>query len=211
MADAVVLCDQEVLGLPILECGEPMVDLREVLALRVDRRRADPQGRFALVRLALVDRLVTAQTLLPAQLRLLVVEGFRPPWLQARYFDECVERLRREHPQRDEEWLRLTASRHLSPPQVAAHVTGAAVDVTLCTIDGVELAMGTPVNDVHDERCHTATDAIGAQEAQNRRILVKALSSVGLVNYPTEWWHWSYGDRYWAFRTGAGAARYGPR
>ncbi|ABX41733.1 hypothetical protein Cphy_1358 [Lachnoclostridium phytofermentans ISDg] len=21
----------------------------------------------------------------------------------------------------------------------------------------------------------------------------------GFVNYPTEWWHWSYGGCYWAF------------
>ncbi|MDT7587682.1 MAG: zinc D-Ala-D-Ala dipeptidase, partial [Pseudonocardiales bacterium] len=37
-----------------------------------------------------------------------------------------------------------------------------------------------------------------------------ALHSVGFVNYPTEWWHWSYGDRYWAIKTTAAAAIYGP-
>ena len=36
------------------------------------------------------------------------------------------------------------------------------------------------------------------------------LGVVGLVNYPTEWWHWSYGDRYWALISGADAALYGP-
>jgi D-alanyl-D-alanine dipeptidase len=36
------------------------------------------------------------------------------------------------------------------------------------------------------------------------------LSAQGLVNYPTEWWHWSYGDRYWALLTGAAHATYGP-
>ena len=36
------------------------------------------------------------------------------------------------------------------------------------------------------------------------------LCGAGLVNYPTEWWHWSYGDRYWALMTGATAAVYGP-
>ena len=29
------------------------------------------------------------------------------------------------------------------------------------------------------------------------------LGREGLVNYPTEWWHYSYGDRYWALATGA--------
>jgi len=43
----------------------------------------------------------------------------------------------------------------------------------------------------------------------NRQLLCQVLSSVGLVNYPTEWWHWSYGDRYWALSTGAPPACYG--
>lgn len=28
---------------------------------------------------------------------------------------------------------------------------------------------------------------------------IDAMTTVGFVNYPTEWWHWSYGDKYWAF------------
>lgn len=42
-------------------------------------------------------------------------------------------------------------------------------------------------------------------------MLGEALSAAGLVNYPTEWWHWSYGDRYWALQTGAPAALYGAK
>ena len=26
------------------------------------------------------------------------------------------------------------------------------------------------------------------------------MESAVLWNYPAEWWHWSYGDRYWAFQ-----------
>ena len=29
-----------------------------------------------------------------------------------------------------------------------------------------------------------------------------ALATEGFVNYPTEYWHWSYGDRYWAYVKG---------
>ena len=36
-----------------------------------------------------------------------------------------------------------------------------------------------------------------------------ALQAVGFVNYPTEYWHWSYGDRYWAYQKGQPAAIYG--
>lgn len=35
----------------------------------------------------------------------------------------------------------------------------------------------------------------------NREIMSKALASIGLINYPTDYWHWSYGDRYWAYQT----------
>lgn len=50
-----------------------------------------------------------------------------------------------------------------------------------------------------------------AEDARSRRgVLGTALTAVGLVNYPTEWWHWSYGDRYWALETGAAVALYGP-
>jgi D-alanyl-D-alanine dipeptidase len=58
--------------------------------------------------------------------------------------------------------------------------------------------------------CYTLADGIGAEARAHREILGKALSGAGLVNYPTEWWHWSYGDRYWALTTGAPAALYGP-
>ena len=43
-----------------------------------------------------------------------------------------------------------------------------------------------------------------------KKMKAAALRGAGLVNYPTEWWHWSYGDRYWALLTGAGHALYGP-
>jgi D-alanyl-D-alanine dipeptidase len=41
-------------------------------------------------------------------------------------------------------------------------------------------------------------------------ILADAMNAAGLVNYPAEWWHWSYGDRYWAFQASHGTALYGP-
>jgi D-alanyl-D-alanine dipeptidase len=61
-----------------------------------------------------------------------------------------------------------------------------------------------------DNACFTAATNIAPAAAANRRILINALTTAGLINYPTEWWHWSYGDRYWALTTGAPHARYGP-
>lgn len=58
--------------------------------------------------------------------------------------------------------------------------------------------------------CRTAAPNITAAARRNRRTLSAALATAGLTNYPAQWWHWSYGDRYWALATGAATARYGP-
>jgi zinc D-Ala-D-Ala dipeptidase len=50
---------------------------------------------------------------------------------------------------------------------------------------------------------------VASAARRHRDILACAMSAAGLVNYPAEWWHWSYGDRYWAFQSGNGAALYG--
>ena len=62
-----------------------------------------------------------------------------------------------------------------------------------------------------DGACYTDAGNVGCEAQANRRVLRDALSAAGLVNYPTEWWHWSYGDRYWALETGAPAALYGAK
>jgi D-alanyl-D-alanine dipeptidase len=92
-------------------------------------------------------------------------------------------------------------------------VAGAAVDLTLRGDDGTELPMGCAVNATPEEssgRCYTDSVDVDPLARQHRNLLGTALRAVHLVNYPSEWWHWSYGDRYWAFISNAVAARYGP-
>lgn len=213
MPSFVPLSDPRVAALPVLECGEPLVDLRGTGAVRVDDRLADALGAHAHVRLSVVDLLITAQCQLPRGLRLLVVEGYRPQAVQERYFASSMSRIARANPHWSDERVHTEAATYVSPPAVAPHVAGGAVDLTLCTVDGVELPMGTEVNETppeHGTECFTASTGIDALARENRDLLIGVMSGSGFVNYPSEWWHWSYGDRYWAFATGAGHARYGP-
>lgn len=57
----------------------------------------------------------------------------------------------------------------------------------------------------------TAAEGLSPVARDNRAILVSVMSASGFVNYPHEWWHWSYGDRYWALCSGNPVALYGPR
>ncbi|MFI9613455.1 M15 family metallopeptidase [Streptomyces sp. NPDC052023] len=213
MTDIILLSDHRVAGTQVADNGEPLVDTREVSTLRVDARKADDDGSYAHVRAGVLRRLLLAQDALPSGVRLLLVEGFRPPALQRRYFDEYAAALRTAHPDARPDRIRELASAYISPPEVAPHVSGGAVDLTLCTADGAELPLGTEVNATPEEsegRCRTGAPGIGAEARAHRTVLSRAMTAAGFVNYPTEWWHWSYGDRYWALMTAAPAAEYGP-
>ena len=209
----ILLSDPRVAAVPVGEDGEPLVDLRDVPELRLDARQADPAGAYARLRAGVVDRLLRAQRALPAGLRLLVVEGYRPLDAQSAIFTAYRDELRRRHPTWVGARLHAETSKFVSPVAVAPHLTGGAVDLTLCTVDGAELDMGTPVDATPDDShnaCYTAARKLRPDARRNRAVLTEALAGSGLVNYPTEWWHWSYGDRYWALLTGAEATRYAP-
>ncbi|MGW7418866.1 M15 family metallopeptidase [Streptomyces sp. NPDC054813] len=213
MTDIITLSDSRVAAVVEQDCGEPLVDLRGTPGLSIDPRQADRDGSYAHLRSGALGRLLDAQSLLPAGTRFLVVEGYRPPDLQRRYFEQYAATLRAAHPDAPPDRIRELASAYISPPEVAPHVSGGAVDLTLCAADGTELPLGTEVNATPEESagaCRTGAANIGTEARANRALMARALSTAGFVNYPTEWWHWSYGDRYWALLSGAPAARYGP-
>ncbi|MEU5662084.1 M15 family metallopeptidase [Streptomyces longwoodensis] len=205
------MSDPRVAAIPVADCGEPLIDVRGTLL--VDDRRADTTGSYAHLRRGVLDRLGHAQSLLPDGLRLLFVEGYRPPDLQRRYFEEYAQELRADNPAWTDDQVRQAASRYVSPPEIAPHSAGAAVDLTLVDAGGTELDMGTRVNaspEESDGACYTDAASISPPARANRALLADALSTAGLINYPTEWWHWSYGDRHWALMTNQPTALYGP-
>ncbi|MEU3710330.1 nitrilase-related carbon-nitrogen hydrolase [Streptomyces catenulae] len=214
--DAVVLmADPAVAAVPVRECGEPLVDVREAApGLLAPGAGQTADGAAAHLRSGVLERLLTAERALPDGLRLRLAEGYRPPALQRRYFEEYADTLRKEHPDRSAEQVRSAASRYVSPPEIAPHAAGGAADLILTTADGTPVDMGTRLNaspEESDGACYTAAPGIPAAARRARRTLGATLTAAGLVNYPTEWWHWSYGDRYWALETGADAALYGPK
>ncbi|MCZ4500443.1 MAG: dipeptidase [Marmoricola sp.] len=155
----ILLSDPRVAAIPVIENGEPLVELDAFFG----RNRA-------VVRAGLAARLADASALLPAGISLRVVEGHR-------------------------------------------YVAGAAVDLTLVDATGEPLDLGTPIDATPEQsggRCYFGAGGISPDARAHRDLLAEVLGASGLVNYPTEWWHWSYGDRYWALLTGAPAALYGP-
>ena len=216
----VLIRDEQVSSIPIINCDEPLVALSQQSADVVvdtsqkNREHLDYEPDFRLRR-SVVARLATAQlhlSQLKAGLRFLVKECYRPPIIQRGYFENHLQKTRVRFPSLSYEQAIAEVSKYVAPPDVAPHTTGAAVDLTLIDSDGHELDMGTAYDeDPADcaEACFTEATHISATAQYNRKVMMTALSSAGFVNYPTEWWHWSYGDQYWSFVKGVSTAMYG--
>lgn len=197
----VLLSDPAVAAVPVLGLPEPLV-------------RLDPAfgPARALVRAGLAARLADARSTLPDGIGLRVVEGHRPAAAQRAIIARYAAQVRSAHPGADEQVVHRLTSRFVAPLAVAPHVAAAAVDLALVDADGHELDLGTAIDATPEESagaCYLHAD-VPAAARRHRDLLVRVLGDAGLVNYPTEWWHWSFGDRYWALSTGAPAALYGP-
>jgi zinc D-Ala-D-Ala dipeptidase len=210
-ADALI-DDHRVLALCILDNGEPFVDISKVATLAVDKSRTNVQklsdDPFE-VRSGVADLLARAQTYLPDGYQLQLKEGWRPIWVQERLWQVNLDRLRASRPDLAEDELHQVNTRLVAPPGIAPpHSTGGAIDVILLR-HGDCADMGWGFNQP-GEGASTAYP-VSEPARRNRDLLVYAMDAAGFVNYPPEWWHWSYGDRYWAFQTIHETALYGPR
>jgi D-alanyl-D-alanine dipeptidase len=151
-----------------------------------------------------------ADARLPEGVRLLIVECHRPLELQDAYWEDQLGALRERHPDWPEDKLATENAKFVAPPEIVPpHSTGGAVDVVLVDAGGEELEMGSLLNE-KGPRMRTDAQGIPQEAKRNRELLLEAMESAEFVNYPHEWWHFSYGDRYWAYAKGQPAAIYGP-
>lgn len=195
----IVMADARVAAVPVEDRGESLVPVL--------------MGAPTLLRSSVALRLAHAATLLPAGVAFHVVEGYRPPTRQAEIIAAYEAELREHYGELDGVRRAELSSRFVAPLDVAPHVAGAAIDLTLVDGDGTLLDLGTPVDatpEASNGACYFDSDLISADARELRRVLASALERAGFVNYPTEWWHWSYGDRYWALVSGRSHALYGP-
>ncbi|WP_249744802.1 M15 family metallopeptidase [Burkholderia pyrrocinia] len=180
-----------------MESHEGFVDLAafdERIAVDLSRSVvSNTSPHFLKVRRGVAERLVAAAHTLPAGLRLYIKEGYRPLALQREYFADHLAELRGTlNPLPSDDTLYELASRYIAPPEVAAHPTGAAVDLTLRSAHGIEADMGSIMNATDQESsgaCYTHNAFISRPATRNRHVLIAAMTGAGFTNYPSEWWH----------------------
>ena len=210
------LLDPKVSRVPVKDNQENMQQLpTDDRKLHLDHNCDLGYDNEFVARVSVINKLLSVAGALPEGIRLSVKETYRPLSVQQRIYQCRAERLAQEPENRHLSTpaiMELTAQ-FIAPPSVAGHPTGGAVDVSLVNDSGCELDMGCGYDEdekASNGRCFSFCDQLSAPVRSNRALLVAAMSAGGFINYPYEWWHWSYGDRYWAAVTGAPAALYGP-
>ncbi|MEQ6917757.1 M15 family metallopeptidase [Halomonas aquatica] len=173
------------------------------------------------VREGVYRRLLTVARGLPPGFGLVVLDGWRPWRVQQYLFDTLFEVMRGRHPALDEAALldrtrEFVAMPSRDPRAPSPHLTGGAVDVTLCDADGLMLQMGSLFDEASPASHSDYLERLEAPDARQRRargcrrLLYHAMCAQGFTNLPSEWWHFDHGDQLWAYYTGRSEAHYGP-
>jgi D-alanyl-D-alanine dipeptidase len=212
-----IVCD-EVKSIPIEENGEEMVDLLIINHPRIklmsdfDKIFTNSYEGFSKIRKGVYERLQKMLDHLPKNIGIAYFEGYRPPKKQKEYFDkryaEIIEVVK------DPEIAFAQTCKEVSPIEgnVPTHCTGAAIDITLFINNGVkETLIDMGKFDViygDNDQKDTFASNISDEQKTNRLMLYKAAAEAGLASYGYEWWHYSYGDRVWAYINGKDKAIY---
>lgn len=150
--------------------------------------------------------LLEAAKLLPAGYKLKIYDAWRPAAVQRSLFCNYYNLLKaapRNAGLSEAELMDLArcfvSFPSEDPNQPFVHSTGGAVDLTVVDADGRELDMGTDFDDftgtAHTAYFETFSNTV---VRDNRRLLYHVMTAVGFTSYPYEWWHYDFGDRFWA-------------
>jgi zinc D-Ala-D-Ala dipeptidase len=190
---------------PIIDNGEPLVDLRCACPKLTISPKVLPY-----VRLKVAEMLNQAQAMLPPGHRLKIRPGLRTLEGQAEMYWRHYHDLEKKHPEWPKSALRRANNKYFAAPDVKAppgHTTGGAIDLTIVGPDLRQLDMTSPT--IGWEGAYTYSDKLSHEATLNRRMLIDTMFAVGFSNCRDEWWHWSFGDNAWAVRTGHKTACYG--
>lgn len=211
-----ILTYKELISVTPGENNEPLISLTLVcpdIICKYEKTDMIPlTGNDIYIRKTVAEKLCHVQERIKkispeSQLR--VVYGYRHPDIQKKYFEQKKQELLNKENISDKN-IDTAVHSFVAVPEVAGHPTGGALDLTIVK-NGKEIDMGTGIADYSDkEKIKTYSENITTEQKQNRMILHDAMLSEEFAPFYGEWWHFSYGDREWAYFYGKETSLYSP-
>ena len=207
--------------IPIMDNNEELIDVRLSGGIHYGPPPECPETEpdYCLVRIGVYQRLLQVQSSLPTGLFLRLYEGLRSLSVQSQLFDQEFNSVRQRSPSLNDSDIHIETEKLVSSVRnhdgsinIPPHSTGGAVDVEIIDESGSAIDFGMEIKDwvnVIPELITPQPIGLSAQAVKNRLLLATKMQEAGFVRYEHEWWHFSYGDRYWAKKTGTSHAIYG--
>ena len=178
------------------ECFDPLVDFLPHKHIIFNKETLEEPN---LVRKEVLFKLYRIADSLPDGVNLKIYKTFRSRIKMNEAFEAAIKEVIDMNPNIGRhEAIKLAKYKSDDPKgSLGGHETGGAVDVALCNNEGVDFNYGTKFHEYNDFT-FTYSSHITKEQKENRKQLVKIMKKQGFVNFPGEWWHFSYGDRMWA-------------
>jgi len=130
--------------------------------------------------------------------KLIVVYGFRDMKIQESYFAEIYNKVKNDF--KDAMEMYEYIHEKIAVPEVSGHPTGGAVDIAIYDEKKAKIIdFGTEILDWNTAKCYYCSKEISDIAINNRKLLRKLMLEEEFAPYDGEWWHFSYGDKEWAF------------
>ncbi len=129
----------------------------------------------------------------------IIESAWRPQYLQKKIFQQFEKRFTIKE-----------AGKYVAPFKgryASGHMTGGAVDLRLWR-NGRKVPMKSSKL-TYQENAKSFQPKLPSYIQKNRQTMFNALRKAGLSNFSREFWHWSYGDIWWAKRNKKKIAIYG--
>ena len=153
-----------------------------------------------------INMLQNAESFLPKGLKLKVYDAYRPICIQKNLWDYYRNYISNKFPDLSDKEIDFKTSFFVSKPSYninlpSLHNTGGSIDLTIVNDLGVELNMGTEFDDFSKRAWTNYYEKYDINEEVkiNRRILYNVMIESGFTNLPSEWWHYDYGTKFWAY------------
>lgn len=197
----------------IVEKNEPLVDIKKYcpgVIINMNKERLKKEKTLYL-RKSVADKINEAKKYLPENVTFIVGEAWRSQKYQKNIYNGFIRRFTKKYPDWSKDRIIKEVDEYAAPykgKEVSGHMTGAAVDIRLYS-NGKKVPMKSSKLS-YQENSKSIQPKLPKYIKRNRKILFNALAKAGLSNYSNEYWHWSYGDIWWAKRNKKKTAIYGP-
>lgn len=197
---------QDLINVPVKENDEPIIVIDPgIIPNAYSPVLSDMQellGSQLYVRKSVFKKLQNVQINLKKRYpsyTLFVTYGYRSTEVQTRYFLKQLQ-IASQTFFADPVALYEEVHRQVAVPTVAGHPTGGAIDIVIKNTEtGKLIDFGAEQYDFSSKDCYVFTQSIGRMAIKNRLLLRALMIGQGFAPFDGEWWHFSYGDREWAY------------